>query len=160
MEQDRGRRFALWALMHLLGAAPDLDVAFKDAADRDAARDFMEMMERGEEDLAGQHDCSTSIASSLPPKSSKFARRSAPIRARASGAEKAMRPAAGSASSSPTMARLRSLPSSRKVTVVPISTVSPDGAGTDFGGHLPGLPVAQVALGRTFSSLLGCALRR
>ena len=47
MEKDRGRRFALWALLHLLGAAPDLDVAFKDAADRDAARDFMEMMERG-----------------------------------------------------------------------------------------------------------------
>lgn len=46
MEQDRGRRFALWTLMYLLGAAPDLDVAFKDAADRDAARDFMEMMER------------------------------------------------------------------------------------------------------------------
>ena len=49
MEQDRGRRFALWALLHLLGAAPDLDVAFKDVADRDVARDFMEMMERGEE---------------------------------------------------------------------------------------------------------------
>jgi len=46
MEQDRGRRFALWTLMYLLGAAPDLDVAFKEAADRDAARDFMEMMER------------------------------------------------------------------------------------------------------------------
>ena len=46
MEQDRGRRFALWTLMVLLGAAPDLDVAFADAADRDAARDFMEMIER------------------------------------------------------------------------------------------------------------------
>lgn len=46
MEQDRARRFALWTLLHLLGAAPDLDVAFKDPADRDAARDFMELMER------------------------------------------------------------------------------------------------------------------
>jgi hypothetical protein len=49
MEQDRGRRFALWALLHMLGEAPDLDVAFKDPADRDAARDFMEMMERAPE---------------------------------------------------------------------------------------------------------------
>ncbi|VWX51992.1 hypothetical protein [Novosphingobium sp. 9U] len=46
MESDRGRRFALWTLMYLLGAAPDLDVAFKDADDRDAARDFMDMMDR------------------------------------------------------------------------------------------------------------------
>ncbi|MEO5495096.1 MAG: hypothetical protein ABIR08_13840 [Sphingomonas sp.] len=45
MTQDRGRRFALWALMHMLGVAPDLDVAFKDPADRDAARDFMELSE-------------------------------------------------------------------------------------------------------------------
>jgi hypothetical protein len=48
LEQDRSRRFALWALLHMLGAAPDLDVAFKDPADRDAARSFMEMAERGE----------------------------------------------------------------------------------------------------------------
>lgn len=41
MEQDRGRRFALWAVLHMLGAAPDLDVAFKDEADREAARNFM-----------------------------------------------------------------------------------------------------------------------
>jgi hypothetical protein len=34
----------------MLGVAPDLDVAFKDAADRDAARDFMEMAESEEED--------------------------------------------------------------------------------------------------------------
>lgn len=43
LETDRGRRFALWALLHMLGAAPDLDVAFEDAADRDAARAFMEI---------------------------------------------------------------------------------------------------------------------
>lgn len=45
MTRDRGRRFALWALMHMLGVAPDLEVAFEDPADRDAARDFMEMSE-------------------------------------------------------------------------------------------------------------------
>lgn len=46
LERDRGRRFALWTLMHMLGAAPDLDVAFADPADRDAARTFMEMTEK------------------------------------------------------------------------------------------------------------------
>ena len=44
MEQDPGRCFALWALLYLLDAAPDLDVAFKDAKDRDSARSFMDMM--------------------------------------------------------------------------------------------------------------------
>lgn len=43
LEKDRGRRFALWALLHMLGVAPDLDVAFKDPADRDAARNFMDL---------------------------------------------------------------------------------------------------------------------
>ena len=43
LETDRGRRFALWALLHMLGAAPDLDVAFEDEADRGAARNFMDM---------------------------------------------------------------------------------------------------------------------
>ena len=46
LEKDRSRRFALWALLHMLGAAPDLDVAFADAADREAARDFMDLAER------------------------------------------------------------------------------------------------------------------
>jgi hypothetical protein len=50
LEKDRGRRFALWALLHMLGAAPDLDVAFKDEADREAARNFMDMMDRVDED--------------------------------------------------------------------------------------------------------------
>lgn len=46
LEKDRGRRFAMWALMHILGHAPDLDVAFKDPADQDAARDFMDLLAR------------------------------------------------------------------------------------------------------------------
>ena len=43
LEKDRGRRFALWALLHMLGEAPDLDVAFRDEADREAARNFMDL---------------------------------------------------------------------------------------------------------------------
>ena len=49
LQKDRGRRFAMWALLHMLGAAPDLDVAFKDAADREAARDFMDLADRADE---------------------------------------------------------------------------------------------------------------
>jgi hypothetical protein len=52
LERDSGRRFALWSLMYMLGIAPDLDVAFKDAADRDAARDFMDMIDREIDDEA------------------------------------------------------------------------------------------------------------
>jgi len=44
LEHDRGRRFALWALLYMVGEAPDLDVAFKDPADRDAARNLMDLM--------------------------------------------------------------------------------------------------------------------
>jgi len=46
METARERRFALWALLFMLGAAPDLDVAFESEEDRNSARDLMEMMER------------------------------------------------------------------------------------------------------------------
>lgn len=49
LERDRSRRFALWTVLHMLGAAPDLDVAFEDPKDRDAARSFMELMERSAE---------------------------------------------------------------------------------------------------------------
>jgi hypothetical protein len=46
LEADPGRRFALWSMLFMLGAAPDLDVAFKSAAERDAARNFMDMLDR------------------------------------------------------------------------------------------------------------------
>lgn len=46
MEKDKGHRFALWAMLHMFGAAPDLDVAFDNETDRNTARDFMEMMEK------------------------------------------------------------------------------------------------------------------
>jgi hypothetical protein len=48
LEKDRSRRFALWALMHMLGAAPDLDVAFENEADREAARNFMDLATRSD----------------------------------------------------------------------------------------------------------------
>lgn len=48
VEADRGRRFALWALLYTLGEAPELDVAFKDATDCDAARAFMDLADHAE----------------------------------------------------------------------------------------------------------------
>ncbi len=44
LETDAGKRFVLWSLLHMLDSAPDLDVAFEDEADREAARNFMDMM--------------------------------------------------------------------------------------------------------------------
>lgn len=46
LERDRDRRFALWALLYMLDAAPDLDAIFPDSADRDAARRFMDLSDR------------------------------------------------------------------------------------------------------------------
>lgn len=45
LEQDRGKKFALWALLYMLGGAPDLDLAFENEVDCDAARNFMELLE-------------------------------------------------------------------------------------------------------------------
>ena len=41
---DRAQRFALWSLLYMLGQAPELDVAFKEEADREAARNFMDLL--------------------------------------------------------------------------------------------------------------------
>ena len=46
LESDKGRRFAMWSLLYMLGSAPDLDVAFKDPQDRDAARTFMDLLDQ------------------------------------------------------------------------------------------------------------------
>lgn len=46
LEKDRGRRFALWTLLHMFDAAPDLDVAFEHEEDREAARNLMALMAR------------------------------------------------------------------------------------------------------------------
>jgi hypothetical protein len=45
LTKDRGERFALWALLHTLGASPDLDAVFEDREERDAARNFMDLMQ-------------------------------------------------------------------------------------------------------------------
>lgn len=46
LERDEGRRFALWCLAYMLGVAPDLDKAFDDEEDREAAREFMDTIDR------------------------------------------------------------------------------------------------------------------
>ena len=45
MEKDGGQRFGLWTIMYMLGDAPDVDIAFADPSDQDAARDFMDMVD-------------------------------------------------------------------------------------------------------------------
>ncbi|WP_379552350.1 hypothetical protein ACRAQ7_07130 [Erythrobacter sp. W53] len=44
LEKDSGKRFALWSLLHILDAAPELDVAFEEEAEREAARNFMDII--------------------------------------------------------------------------------------------------------------------
>ena len=53
LARDPGRRFALWALLHMLGQAPDVDVAFEDPAERDAARRFIEVAGDAEDEQGG-----------------------------------------------------------------------------------------------------------
>jgi hypothetical protein len=45
LTKDRGERFALWALLHTLGSAPDLDVVFATEADREAAQNLMDLIQ-------------------------------------------------------------------------------------------------------------------
>jgi len=49
LETDRAKRFALWSLLYMLGHAPDLDVAFKDDTDREAARNLMDLLAASDE---------------------------------------------------------------------------------------------------------------
>ncbi|MDV3256567.1 MAG: hypothetical protein LOX97_02045 [Sphingomonas sp.] len=44
LEKDSARKFALWSLLYMLGHAPDIDVAFEDEAERDAARNLMDLI--------------------------------------------------------------------------------------------------------------------
>ncbi|HWU03450.1 MAG TPA: hypothetical protein VN222_11990 [Novosphingobium sp.] len=48
LETDPARRFAVWSLLYMLGASPDLDVAFERAEEREAARNFMDMIDRAQ----------------------------------------------------------------------------------------------------------------
>jgi len=50
LEKDRPRRFALWSVLYMLGQAPDLAIAFKDEADREAARNLMDLLAASEGD--------------------------------------------------------------------------------------------------------------
>jgi hypothetical protein len=47
-EADAGRRFALWALLHGLGDAPDPARAFKDPRERAAAEAYARAIDRAE----------------------------------------------------------------------------------------------------------------
>ncbi len=49
---DPQNRFALWSFLHMFGAAPDLDVAFENEEDREAARNFMDLLAVSEGDGA------------------------------------------------------------------------------------------------------------
>ena len=53
LETDKGRKFAMWSLLYMFGSAPDLDVAFKDERDRDAARTFMDLLDRAKDVKSG-----------------------------------------------------------------------------------------------------------
>lgn len=44
LEREADKRFALWSLLYMLNSAPDLDVAFKDETDREAARNLMDLV--------------------------------------------------------------------------------------------------------------------
>ncbi len=48
LEEDRGKRFALWSFLHMFGSAPELDVAFENEEDREAARNFMDLLAASE----------------------------------------------------------------------------------------------------------------
>lgn len=50
LEQDRAKRFALWSFLHLFGSAPSLDVAFEWEEDREAARNFMDILAATEDE--------------------------------------------------------------------------------------------------------------
>ncbi len=41
-----GERFAIWCMLFMFGQAPDIDQTFEDRAERDLARDFIEMSEQ------------------------------------------------------------------------------------------------------------------
>ncbi|PNQ77239.1 hypothetical protein BA950_04105 [Erythrobacter sp. SAORIC-644] len=47
---DLAKRFALWSFLHMFGSAPDLDVAFENEEDREAARNFMDLLAASEGD--------------------------------------------------------------------------------------------------------------
>jgi hypothetical protein len=45
LEKDDEQRFGLWCLMYMLGSAPEVEEAFSDEEDRDAAREFADTVD-------------------------------------------------------------------------------------------------------------------
>jgi hypothetical protein len=45
LTHDRAERFALWALLNTLGSSPELDAVFKNPEEREAARNFLDLMQ-------------------------------------------------------------------------------------------------------------------
>ena len=70
LEKDRGKRFALWALLHMLGSAPDLEAAFKDADEREAARNFMDLLAASEGEGRGGEERGVKCAFAKSPETS------------------------------------------------------------------------------------------
>ena len=52
-KQYHRKRFALWSFLHMFGSAPDLDVAFENEEDREAVRNFMDILATSEGDGVG-----------------------------------------------------------------------------------------------------------
>ena len=50
LEKDRGKRFALWSFLHMFGSAHELELAFENEEDREAARNFMDLLAASEND--------------------------------------------------------------------------------------------------------------
>jgi hypothetical protein len=48
-EDDADDRFAIWCLLYMLSAAPDIEAAFDDEDDRDAAREFADSIDEDDE---------------------------------------------------------------------------------------------------------------
>lgn len=45
LASDAGTRFAIWCMLFMFGRAPDIDETFADRAERDLARQFIELSE-------------------------------------------------------------------------------------------------------------------
>ncbi|WP_066557425.1 hypothetical protein [Croceicoccus bisphenolivorans] len=44
LERDEAKRFAIWSLLAMNDAAPDIDVTFKDKGEQEAARNLLDLV--------------------------------------------------------------------------------------------------------------------
>ena len=56
LETDRANRFALWSLLYMLGHPPELEVAFEEEADRNAARNLMDLLAASDSEQAAESE--------------------------------------------------------------------------------------------------------